>query len=872
MSPSPPLLSLINTADIDLSSPRLSPLQHDTDMPSPPSTPQAECSPNLITPEVRVHTSVSPPRVRTPAEIEEGISPRSLGSGPAKSGMGMVSAESISSSARFHNSIFQSDDIYSSPPSFLPKGAILSPMKTDMLPRRQSRFDPMGRDSDELIDEEGYGDLGHKHPLRRVQEEDGKGDKAGSQEPVSLPGIKSLFGVAGGDHPTTPSSSSLFQSPSLPSLIPNSPSSSPNSARTSRYSSLTSSSAVPENQAGWWAPEFERGSPFQPVPFRSNSFPTQPYVLDEPGQKRRRSDGPPASRDAEESARLRWQAQSRNASFPSAVSPVGGQPGSAASSSNGHGLRGLLHPPQASSAAISASMSRSSFSGSTSGTPLSPTMENATLPPLSGRPNVQSRNPSLVGGQLSRHFADLSASDRAVSSPLAEMPPPLHSAPPDRRSSMLPPLSAVDDNRLFPPPSSVSRTPSPGSDMLRRQSVTRPPSPDPVSRPELRRASLTEIIMAKSGDNLTMTPSRYHPSVDRLASVGMEKASLSEPVPPLHAHQPPPPPLNLWATRRESTDSVKSVSALHPDSDGPLLSLRGRKRSAADIKKADLEAEAEDEEMDDSSDPAMRGMEVLVAAAEEEERKVRKSSEEDREGSPSRNGGPAGGPKYTCAFCAKTFSRPSSLRIHTYSHTGERPYVCKEPTCRRRFSVQSNLKRHAKVHQLGAAGQQGASGHPLHGPGHGQPPHGGMMHGHPGMPRGSPVHPRSNGHPSNYHPGPPPPPGMGGFYPGPPGGPGPGYGGPPPPHFNHQQPQQQHQQPYPPYHPDQRFGPPPPGMHGYPQPQTQPPHPHGPPPGAYRSAPGSRRTSRDGEWSGEDGEGEGEGEEEEEIDELDEED
>ncbi|ORY32582.1 hypothetical protein BCR39DRAFT_450540, partial [Naematelia encephala] len=55
--------------------------------------------------------------------------------------------------------------------------------------------------------------------------------------------------------------------------------------------------------------------------------------------------------------------------------------------------------------------------------------------------------------------------------------------------------------------------------------------------------------------------------------------------------------------------------------------------------------------------------------------------------------------KYSCSFCAKTFSRPSSLRIHTYSHTGERPFACREPGCGRSFSVQSNLKRHAKVHQ-----------------------------------------------------------------------------------------------------------------------------------------------------------------------------
>ena len=55
--------------------------------------------------------------------------------------------------------------------------------------RRQSRFDPMGRDDE---DEEGYGDLGQKNPLRRV-EEDAK------EESFSLPGIKALFGVAGGE-------------------------------------------------------------------------------------------------------------------------------------------------------------------------------------------------------------------------------------------------------------------------------------------------------------------------------------------------------------------------------------------------------------------------------------------------------------------------------------------------------------------------------------------------------------------------------------------------------------------------------------------------------------------------------------------------
>ncbi|KAI7869948.1 hypothetical protein BDF14DRAFT_1777837 [Spinellus fusiger] len=57
--------------------------------------------------------------------------------------------------------------------------------------------------------------------------------------------------------------------------------------------------------------------------------------------------------------------------------------------------------------------------------------------------------------------------------------------------------------------------------------------------------------------------------------------------------------------------------------------------------------------------------------------------------------------RYGCQFCSKKFSRPSSLRIHTYSHTGEKPFVCPEESCGRKFSVQSNMRRHLKVHRLG---------------------------------------------------------------------------------------------------------------------------------------------------------------------------
>ncbi|KAG1119034.1 hypothetical protein G6F40_001749 [Rhizopus arrhizus] len=55
--------------------------------------------------------------------------------------------------------------------------------------------------------------------------------------------------------------------------------------------------------------------------------------------------------------------------------------------------------------------------------------------------------------------------------------------------------------------------------------------------------------------------------------------------------------------------------------------------------------------------------------------------------------------QYQCVTCLKLFSRPSALKTHSYTHTGEKPYECSSKGCGRRFSVVSNLRRHLKVHQ-----------------------------------------------------------------------------------------------------------------------------------------------------------------------------
>ncbi|OMJ90279.1 hypothetical protein SteCoe_7392 [Stentor coeruleus] len=56
--------------------------------------------------------------------------------------------------------------------------------------------------------------------------------------------------------------------------------------------------------------------------------------------------------------------------------------------------------------------------------------------------------------------------------------------------------------------------------------------------------------------------------------------------------------------------------------------------------------------------------------------------------------------RFKCRHCSKALSSKQNLKEHEFTHTGELPYICKNPGCGMRFRQGSVLSAHKRIHTI----------------------------------------------------------------------------------------------------------------------------------------------------------------------------